>query len=72
MSMVEELEEKALQLSEQDRASLAAHLLASLPGPSCDDDGIAEAERRVVELEENPGMEINLEELERRLAARRE
>lgn len=71
MSVVEELKEKALQLSEQDRASLEAHLLASLPAPSCDDDGIAEAKRRVAELDENPGMEIGLEELERRLVARR-
>lgn len=71
MSIVEELEEKALRLSERDRASLATHLLASLPPPNFNDDGIAEAERRAAELEENPEMEISLEELKRRLAARR-
>ena len=71
MNAVEELEEKALRLPERDRATLAAHLLASLPPPRFDDDGIAEAERRATELRRNPGRQIGLEELERGLAARR-
>jgi hypothetical protein len=52
MSRLDLLEKEALTLSDSDRATLAAHLLDSLPAVlSEEDDGLLEAERRDSELE---------------------
>jgi hypothetical protein len=67
-----EIEQFALQLSEADRAVLAAHLLDSLPGVLADeDDGIAEALRRDAELDRDPGAAISHDELKRLLESSR-
>jgi putative addiction module component (TIGR02574 family) len=66
------VEKLALDLSESERAVLAAHLLGSLPSVLHDEDeGIAEALRRDAELEPNPSMGISLEELDQRIQRRR-
>jgi plasmid stabilization system protein ParE len=52
MSRLDLLEKEALTPSDSDRATLAAHLLDSLPAVlSEEDDGLREAERRDSELE---------------------
>ena len=52
---LEELQQRALELPDSDRATLAAELLTSLPAVLVDDDdGIAEARRRSKELDEDP------------------
>jgi hypothetical protein len=62
MSVITEIEEKALSLPEQDRARLADRLIASLPEDFIDEDEIAEALRRDQEMDENPEMVISHEE----------
>ena len=55
MATITEIEKLALDLSENERAALAAHLLGSLPPVLPDaDEGIAEVLRRDAELEANP------------------
>ena len=72
MATTAELEKLALQLSDMDRAILASALLASLPATLHDDDeGLNEALRRDIELETNPGLAFSVEELDRKVAARR-
>jgi putative addiction module component (TIGR02574 family) len=72
MATIAEIEKLALDLSESERAVLAAHLLGSLPSVLHDEDeGIAEALRRDAELEGNPSMGISLEELDQRIQRRR-
>jgi putative addiction module component (TIGR02574 family) len=67
-----EVEKLALDLSETERAALAAHLLESLPSVLHDEDeGIAEALRRDAELEANPSLGMTLEELDQRIENRR-
>ena len=52
---LEELQQRAMELPDSDRATLAAELLTSLPAVLVDDDdGIAEARRRSKELDEDP------------------
>ena len=72
MSTLLEVEKLAFDLPESQRATLAAHLLESLP-PELhdDDDGLAEAVRRDVELDTNPEVGLSLEELDQRIASRR-
>ena len=54
-----EIEKLALDLSEQERATLAANLLDSLPGILSDEDeGIGEALRRDAEMEADPGQAL--------------
>jgi hypothetical protein len=63
--MRDELERRALELSEQDRAHLAARMLSSLPGIlSESDEGVAEALRRDTELDAHPEQAISLEQLD--------
>ena len=63
-----EIEEQAMQLPEDQRAALAAHLLDSLPAVLHDDDsGLAEAMRRDAELDSDPSMGMTLEELRKSL-----
>lgn len=65
MSTIIEVEKLALELSEQERATLAANLLDSLPAILSDEDeGIAEALRRDAEIEADPNKAISLAELD--------
>ena len=67
-----EVEKLALDLSETQRAVLAAHLLESLPPVLQDeDDGIAEALLRDAELDAHPEAGISLEQLDEQMARRR-
>lgn len=55
MTRLQELEQKAGQLPEAERAALVTRLLATLPPVLADaDGGIAEAKRRDAELDANP------------------
>lgn len=72
MSTILEVERLALDLSEKERATLAANLLESLPGSLSDEDqGVAEALRRDVEIEADPAQSISLSELDSQIQARR-
>ena len=72
MPTVEEVEKLALDLSEQQRAILAAHLLESLPPMLHDEDeGVAEALRRDAELAADPAGGMCLEELDQHIRQRR-
>ena len=72
MATVAEIEKLAQDLSEKERAVLAAHLLGSLPPILHDEDeGIAEALRRDAELQANPSAGLTLEQLDQQIARRR-
>jgi hypothetical protein len=65
---LDEIQESAMELTESQRATLAADLLCSLPGLLVDeDDGIDEARRRSRELAENPSAGCAWEEIRRDL-----
>jgi hypothetical protein len=65
MSTIIEIEKMALDLSERERATLAANLLDSLPGIlSEEDEGIAVALRRDAELDSEPSQSLSLSELD--------
>ena len=67
-----EVRKLALDLSERERAALAADLLESLPGVLTDEDeGVAEALRRDAEIDADPGQAITLLELDSRIQSRR-
>lgn len=70
MTMIADIEEKALQMSDNDRAKLADRLLASLPPDFTDEDEIAEAMRRSREMDEDPSRAISLEQLDELIANR--
>ena len=72
MSTIIEVEKLALDLPEQERATLAANLLNSLPGILSDEDeGVAEALRRDAEIESDPTQAISLAELDSQIQGRR-
>ena len=72
MATITEVEKLALNLSENDRAVLAAHLLGSLPAVFHDtDEGIAEALRRDAELDANPSLGLSLAQVDQKIARRR-
>ena len=72
MSTILEVEKLALELTEQERAALAANLLDSLPGVLSDEDeGVAEALRRDAEIEADPAKAISLAELDSHMHDRR-
>jgi hypothetical protein len=69
---ITEVEKLALDLPENQRALLAAHLLGSLPSVLHDEDeGIAEALRRDAELDADVSSAIPLTELDQRIKRRR-
>ena len=72
MPTVTELERLALDLSEGQRAILAAHLLDSLPAVLHDEDeGMAEALRRDADFESDPALGLSLEQLDQQIERRR-
>lgn len=72
MSTILEVEKLALGLTEQERATLAANLLDSLPGILSDEDeGVAEAQRRDAEMEASPEETISQTELDSLIQGRR-
>lgn len=63
MVTLAQLEEQAMQLPEDQRAALAAHLLDSLPAILHDDDaGLAEAIRRDAALDRDPSAGMTIDE----------
>lgn len=71
MARITEVEKLALDLPENQRAVLAAHLLRSLPPVLHDeDDGIAEALRRDAELDAGPSSHISLKQLDEQMERR--
>lgn len=69
---IEEVEKLALELPEEQRATLASHLLTSLPPLLTDDDeGLAEALRRDTEMDADPNLGLSLADLERKIRERR-
>jgi len=72
MPSVAELEKFALELPEHQRATLAIHLLHSLPAPlQEDDEGISEALRRDAELDADPTLGISFEDFDLKIKSRR-
>jgi hypothetical protein len=68
---ITEVEKLALDLPENQRAVLVAHLLRSLPPVLHDEDeGIAEALRRDAELDADASLAIPLKELDQRIERR--
>jgi hypothetical protein len=71
MDRFSEIKKLALDLPEQDRATLATNLLESLPPILSDDDeGIGEALRRDAELDADPSRAISLAELDSQIQSR--
>ncbi len=69
---ITEVEKLALDLPENQRAVLAAHLLASLPPVLHDEDeGIAEAQRRDAEIDASPSSSVSLKQLDEQIKRRR-
>ena len=72
MATIVEVEKLALDLPEQQRATLAASLLESLPAVLSDEDeGIAEALRRDAEIEAGSDQSISLAQLDSHIESRR-
>ena len=71
MARIVEVEKLALELTEQQRATLAASLLESLPGVLSDEDeGLTEALRRNAEIEADPDQAISLAQLDSHIQGR--
>ncbi len=72
MPTIAEAEEIVLGLPSSERAKLAEKLIASLPGPYIedDDDGIEEAIRRSLEMDEDPEMSIAPQQLDEMIRKR--
>jgi hypothetical protein len=72
VATIAEIEKLAQDLSDDERAVLAAHLLGSLPPVLHDEDeGIAGALRRDAEIEANPLNSLTLEQLNQKVQRRR-
>lgn len=71
MATMIEVENLAFDLSDRERALLAAHLLDSLPPVLHDeDDGMAEALRRDADLDADPALGMSLEQLDQQVKRR--
>lgn len=72
MSAITEVEQSALRLPTKERGQLIEKLIRSLPGPFIEDDedGIEEALRRSIEMDENPDMCITIEQLDEMIRKR--
>lgn len=72
MSTLATIETLALELPENQRATLAMHILDSLPELFSEpDDGLAEAVRRDAELDENSTIALTLREFDEKILSRR-
>jgi hypothetical protein len=72
MTSLATVENLALELPEQQRATLAMHILDSLPGLFSEPDGgLGEAERRDAEMDANPSIALTLGEFDRSIQSRR-
>jgi hypothetical protein len=72
MTLLQELEQKAGQLSDAERAALISHLLATLPPVLVDaDQGVAEAKRRDAELDVDPAAGLSDQQFRAAVAASR-
>jgi len=72
MTTLTEIEKLAFELPEQQRATLAAHILDSLPAFFSDrDNGLSEAIRRDVEMDKNPEIGVDLAHFDRLISKRR-
>lgn len=72
MATLSEIEQLAFELPEQQRATLASHILDSLPAIATDsDDGIAEAAKRDAGMDENPGIGISMDRFDHLISQRR-
>jgi hypothetical protein len=72
MTTLSAVETLALELPEQQRATLAVHLLESLPRLFSEDDGgAAEALRRDSELDSDASIGLSLTDFDQKLADRR-
>ena len=72
MSKAAEVAKLASELTERERADLAATLLHSLPPVLSDEDeGVAEALRRDTEMDTDPSQRMSLAELEAAIKKRR-
>jgi hypothetical protein len=72
MTTLAAVENLALELPEQQRATLAMHILDSLPGLFSEaDGGLAEAERRDAQIDANPSIGISLGEFDQKISHRR-
>ena len=69
---VDQIAAEALGLTEKERASLASRLLRSLPPVAFDEDeGVAEALRRDLELDADPAQAMTLREMDSHIQRRR-
>ncbi len=72
MTTLAAVENLALELPEQERATLAMHILESLPILLSESDGgLAEAERRDAEMDSNPALGLSLAEFDQKILSRR-
>jgi hypothetical protein len=71
MSVITDIEEKALSLSDNERARLADKLIASLPADFIDEDELEEARCRSREMDEDPSKVLTHEEFFRFFEDRR-
>lgn len=72
MTTLDSVKKLALELPERQRATLALHMLHSLPALFSEpDDGLAEAQRRDVEIDSDPSIGLSLEKLDQRILSRR-
>ncbi len=72
MTTLDTVETLALELPENQRATLVMHILDSLPGLFSEPDGgLAEAQRRDAELDENPTIGLTLREFDEKILSRR-
>jgi hypothetical protein len=72
MTTLATVETLALELPENQRATLVMHILDSLPGLFSEPDGgLAEAQRRDAELDENPTIGLTLREFDEKILSRR-
>jgi hypothetical protein len=66
MPTLSDLEPQVMQLSQEDRATLAAHILVSLPAVLEDtDEGVAQAMLRDAGLDRDPKAGMTLDEFRR-------
>lgn len=72
MTTLATVEKLALELPEQQRATLAFHILDSLPGLFSEEDGgLAEAERRDAEIDSDASIGLSISDFDQKISDRR-